>query len=131
MSDDHEPIPYIDEPIRTVAGFVTVSQQLLDDLAPPIIPATESGGVFIPPMWLTGEYEAMLRPTPEQLAERAARQAEHDRRRAEWWASLSRRQRLRIRSKRQLARARSQISSKRTDLAYLIAPWLERDPWDD
>ena len=131
MSDDHEPIPYIDEPIRTVAGFVTVSQPLLDDLAPPSIPATESGGVFIPPMWLIGEYEAMLRPTPEQLAERAARQAEHERRRAEWWAGLSRRQRLHVRSKRLSARVRTQVSSKRTAIAYLVAPWLEHEPWDD
>ena len=88
------------------------------------------GGEWIVPDWLITEFLEGIRPTPEQLAERRARQAEHDRRRAEWWAGLPRHQRFQITNRRRRSRIQQKISDARGGIACKIAPWLaERDDW--
>lgn len=98
-----------------------ISTQLLEST--PIVP------YLIAPTWLIGEYERASRDTPEQQAERAKRRAEHDRRRAAWWASLTRTQRFHIANRRRRARARTKISDVRANVALKIAPWLDDRDW--
>ena len=105
----------------TIATIPIISTQLLEST--PIVP------YLIAPTWLIGEYERASRDTPEQQAERAKRQAEHDRRRAAWWASLTRTQRFHIANRRRRARARTKISDVRANVALKIAPWLDDRDW--
>lgn len=82
------------------------------------------------PLWLVAEWQ-------RQEAEQAERQAENERRHAEWWASLTARQRLQIQAWRQITRARSQISaqahrpcSAHRTVARLNSLLDLRDGWD-
>lgn len=122
------PQTYSTENLRVLGGFQRVSTQLLDyDI--PIMPYPRADARFIAPTWLIGEFERMIRPTPEQQAERAKRQAEHERRRAAWWATLTRTQRFHIANRRRRARARTKISDVRANVALKIAPWLDDRDW--